>query len=463
MTQGYRTGRLRNQHASRVPPHDPQSERAVLGAMLVSEKALSEICGESGLVTEDFYLEIHRTVFDAMVRVFSEGKPVDKVTVINALGAAGWKDGRQYVAELWDSVPLASNALQYAKAVREAGIYRRLVDAGALIEDIGFSKDDYEDPMAAVDAAERALLRAADVREEEGLLSLEDLAPEAMESLQRRYESDGEMLGLPSGLFDVDRLTGGAAPGDLLVLAARPAMGKTSMALGWGWHVAGEMGEPVAIFSLEMSREQLVDRILSSVSRVPVQKIRSGKVAQEDFPRLLREGERISKAPLFIDDSAGTTVPRMRAKLQRLQARLRARGKRLGLVVVDYLQLMTTEKKPKDKQAEVAEISRSLKVLARDLDVAVIAVAQLNREVEHRHDKRPLLSDLRDSGAVEQDADIVMFLYRDEYYNPDSDSKGTAEVIVGKHRNGPTGKETVAWFEKEARFASISRQGAPPA
>jgi replicative DNA helicase len=431
--------------------------------MLVSEKALAEVCGEAGLVTEDFYLEIHRTAFDAMVRVFGEGKPVDRVTVINALAAGGWRaeQGRWFVSELWDSVPVASNALQYAQVVKNRAILRRLLDAGSVIRDIAFSDEAMEDPMRAIDQAERALARAADVRAEEGLLSLEELAAPALEEIQRRSESDGELLGVPSGLFDVDRLTSGAAPGDLVVLAARPAMGKTALALGWGWHLAGEKGMPVAIFSLEMSKRQLVQRLLSGVARVPLSKIRSGTVAPEDYPRLVRETARLSGAPLFIDDSAGTTVPRMRAKLQRLEARLRARGEALGLVIVDYLQLMTTERRTENKNAEVAEISRSLKVLARDLDVPVLAIGQLSREAEKGHDKRPMLSHLRDSGAVEQDADVVLFIYRDEYYNPDSEHKGTAEVIVAKHRNGPTGTAHVAWFEKEARFASISRQGAP--
>jgi replicative DNA helicase len=279
--------------------------------------------------------------------------------------------------------------------------------------------------------------------------------------IQRLYEQEGEVTGVETGFEDLDRLTTGFHKSDLVVLAARPAMGKTAMALNAIWHASGEKKMPVAIFSLEMSKEQLVQRLISQTTRIPAQALRSGNVKAEDWPKLLRGVAQVSEAPIWIDDTAGVTLMEMRAKVRRLASQLSAQGGQpLSLVVVDYLQLMIGQGSRNDnRQQEIAEISRGLKVLARDLDVPVLAIAQLSRAVESRHDKRPMLSDLRDSGAIEQDADMVMFLYRDEYYNPDSDDKGIAEVIVGKHRNGPTGKVQLAWLEQYTKFASLARRG----
>jgi replicative DNA helicase len=279
--------------------------------------------------------------------------------------------------------------------------------------------------------------------------------------IQRLYEQEGEVTGVETGFEDLDRLTTGFHKSDLVVLAARPAMGKTAMALNAIWHASSEKKMPVAIFSLEMSKEQLVQRLISQTTRIPAQALRSGNVKAEDWPKLLRGVAQVSEAPIWIDDTAGVTLMEMRAKVRRLASQLSAQGGQpLSLVVVDYLQLMIGQGNRNDnRQQEIAEISRGLKVLARDLDVPVLAIAQLSRAVESRHDKRPMLSDLRDSGAIEQDADMVMFLYRDEYYNPDSDDKGIAEVIVGKHRNGPTGKVQLAWLEQYTKFASLARRG----
>src|SRR3712207_2761145 len=270
--------------------------------------------------------------------------------------------------------------------------------------------------------------------------------------IQRLYEAEGEVTGVETGFEDLDRLTAGFHKSDLVILAARPAMGKTALALNAIWHAAGQKGMPVAIFSLEMSKEQLVQRLISQTTRIPAQALRSGNVKAEDWPKLVRGVAEVSRAPVWIDDSAGVTLMEIRAKVRRLSSQLKAGGDPpLALVVVDYLQLMIGRgNRSENRQQEIAEISRGLKVLARDLNVPVLAIAQLSRAVEQRHDKRPLLSDLRDSGAIEQDADMVMFLYRDEYYNPDSDDKGIAEVIVGKHRNGPTGKIQLAWLDRKS-------------
>jgi replicative DNA helicase len=278
--------------------------------------------------------------------------------------------------------------------------------------------------------------------------------------IQRLYEQEGEVTGVESGFEDLDRMTTGFHKSDLVILAARPAMGKTALALNAIWHAAGVKGLPVAIFSLEMSKEQLVQRLISQVTRIRTQDLRSGNVGAEDWPKLVRGVAEVARAPIWIDDTAGITLLEMRAKVRRLASRLNARGETpLSLVVVDYLQLMVGQRaRAENRQQEIAEISRGLKVLARDLNIPVVAIAQLSRAVEQRHDKRPLLSDLRDSGSIEQDADMVMFLYRDEYYNPDSDDKGIAEVIVGKHRNGPTGKVQLAWLEQYTKFASLARR-----
>jgi replicative DNA helicase len=278
--------------------------------------------------------------------------------------------------------------------------------------------------------------------------------------IQRLYEQEGEVTGVETGFEDLDRLTTGFHKSDLIILAARPAMGKTAMALNAIWHASGEKKMPVAIFSLEMSKEQLVQRLISQTTRIPAQALRSGNVKAEDWPKLVRGVAEVSRAPIWIDDTAGVTLMEIRAKVRRLASQLNVAGELpLSLVVVDYLQLMVGQgARAENRQQEIAEISRGLKVLARDLDVPVLAIAQLSRAVEARHDKRPLLSDLRDSGAIEQDADVVMFLYRDEYYNPESDDKGIAEVIVGKHRNGPTGKVQLAWMEQYTKFASLARR-----
>jgi replicative DNA helicase len=314
----------------------------------------------------------------------------------------------------------------------------------------------------ALDSAEQLIYGVSNRTLREHLAPVSELAPGALEMIQRLYEQEGEVTGVETGFEDLDRLTTGFHKSDLVILAARPAMGKTAMALNAIWHASGEKKMPVAIFSLEMSKEQLVQRLISQTTRIPAQALRSGNVKAEDWPKLVRGVAEVARAPIWIDDTAGITLMEIRAKVRRLASQLNAAGEMpLSLVVVDYLQLMIggdSRNRQENRQQEVADISRGLKVLARDLDVPVLAIAQLSRAVEARHDKRPLLSDLRDSGAIEQDADMVMFLYRDEYYNPESDDKGIAEVIVGKHRNGPTGKVQLAWLEQYTKFASLARR-----
>ena len=441
-----------------VPPHDLDAERAVIGAMLVSEAAVS-VVGEM-VVAEDFYSETHRVLYGAMMRLAAKGEPIDQLTLSDELRSVGEFDrigGRQYVFRLVESVPTAANAARYAEIVRGKALLRAVIDAGSRIQQEAFSEPD--DVTQALDAAEQLIYGVSNRQLKDHLAPVSELAPSALEMIQRLYEQEGEVTGVESGFEDLDRLTTGFHKSDLVVLAARPAMGKTAMALNAIWHAAGDKGLPVAIFSLEMSKEQLVQRLISQTTRIRTQDLRSGNVKAEDWPKLVRGVAEVAKAPIWIDDTAGINLMEMRAKVRRLVSRLNAQsGLPLSLVVVDYLQLMVGNSR-ENRQQEISEISRGLKVLARDLDVPVLAIAQLSRAVEARHDKRPLLSDLRDSGAIEQDADMVMFLYRDEYYNSDSDDKGIAEVIVGKHRNGPTGKVQLAWLEQYTKFASLARRG----
>jgi len=442
-----------------VPPHDLDAERAVIGAMLVSEAAVS-VVGEM-VVAEDFYSETHRVLYGCMMRLYSRGEPIDQLTLTNELRNVGEFDrigGKQYVFRLVESVPTAANAARYAEIVRGKALLRAVIDAGDRIQQQAFAEP--EDVNTALDAAEQLIYGVSNRQMKQHLAPVSDLAPSALEMIQRLYEQEGEVTGVETGFEDLDRLTTGFHKSDLVVLAARPAMGKTAMALNAIWHASGEKGLPVAIFSLEMSKEQLVQRLISQTTRIRTQDLRSGNVKAEDWPKLVRGVAEVAKAPIWIDDSAGITLMEMRAKVRRLASRLHAQGGvPLSLVVVDYLQLMVGQgNRSENRQQEISEISRGLKVLARDLDVPVLAIAQLSRAVESRHDKRPMLSDLRDSGAIEQDADMVMFLYRDEYYNPDSDDKGIAEVIIGKHRNGPTGKVQLAWLEQYTKFASLARR-----
>ncbi len=447
-----------------VPPHDLDAERAVIGAMLVSEAAVS-VVGEM-LEAQDFYSETHRVLYGAMMRLYSRGDPIDQLTLSDELRSVGEFDrigGRQYVFRLVESVPTAANAARYAEIVRGKALLRAVIDAGSRIQQEAFTEP--EDVTQALDAAEQLIYSISNRQLKEYLAPISELAPSTLEMIQRLYEAEGEVTGVESGFEDLDQKTTGFHKSDLIVLAARPAMGKTALALNIIWHAAGFKGLPVAVFSLEMSKEQLVQRLISQITRIRTQDLRSGNVKAEDWPKLVRGVAEVSRAPIWIDDSAGITLMEMRAKVRRLASRLNAQanadgqgGAPLSLVVVDYLQLMAGgSTRSENRQQEIAEISRGLKVLARDLDVPVLAVAQLSRAVEQRHDKRPLLSDLRDSGAIEQDADVVMFLYRDEYYNPDSDDKGIAEIIIGKHRNGPTGMVKLAWLGQYTKFASLAR------
>jgi replicative DNA helicase len=386
--------------ASRVPPHDLDAERAVIGALLVSETAVAVVAEQ--LSPEDFYSETHRIIYGSMMRLYSRGDRIDQITLSNELSSINEFErvgGRAYVFQIVESVPTASNAARYAEIVRGKALLRSVIDVGSRITEDAFREP--EDVSEALDSAEQLIYGVSNRTLRHHLAPISELAPGALEMIQRLYEQEGEVTGVETGFEDLDRLTTGFHKSDLVVLAARPAMGKTAMALNAIWHASGEKKMPVAIFSLEMSKEQLVQRLISQTTRIPAQALRSGNVKAEDWPKLLRGVAQVSEAPIWIDDTAGVTLMEMRAKVRRLASQLGALGgPPLSLVVVDYLQLMVGQGSRNDnRQQEIAEISRGLKVLARDLDVPVLAIAQLSRAVESRHDKRPMLSDLRDCVA----------------------------------------------------------------
>src|ERR687889_1797071 len=402
-----RRGRMRSvetgAEAARVPPHDLDAERAVIGAMLVSETAVAAVAER--LAAEDFYSEVHRIIYGAMMRLYSRGEPIDQLTLTNELRSVNEFErigGRPYVFQIVESVPTAANAGRYADIVRGKALLRAIIDVGSRITEDAFREP--ENVSEALDSAEQLVYGVSNRTLRERLAPVSELAPGALEMIQRLYEQEGEVTGVETGFEDLDHLTTGFHKSDLIILAARPAMGKTAMALNAIWHASGEKKMPVAIFSLEMSKEQLVQRLISQTTRIPAQTLRSGNVKVEDWPKLVRGVAEVSRAPIWIDDTASVTLMEIRAKVRRLSSQLNATGERpLALVVVDYLQLMIggdSRNRQENRQQEVAEISRGLKVLARDLDVPVLAIAQLSRAVESRHDKRPLLSDLRDSGCI---------------------------------------------------------------
>ena len=395
--------------AARVPPHDLDAERAVIGAMLVSETAVAAVAER--LAAEDFYSEVHRIIYGAMMRLYSRGEPIDQLTLTNELRSVNEFErigGRPYVFQIVESVPTAANAGRYADIVRGKALLRAIIDVGSRITEDAFREP--EDVTEALDSAEQLVYGVSNRTLREHLAPVSELAPGALEMIQRLYEQEGEVTGVETGFEDLDRLTTGFHNSDLIILAARPAMGKTALSLNAIWHAASEKKMPVAIFSLEMSKEQLVQRLISQTTRIPTQALRSGNVKAEDWPKLVRGVAEVSRAPIWIDDTAGVTLMEIRAKVRRLASQLNVAGEiPLSLVVVDYLQLMVgseARNRAENRQQEVSEISRGLKVLARDLDVPVLAIAQLSRAVESRHDKRPLLSDLRDSGCLPASARI---------------------------------------------------------
>ncbi len=409
------------------------------------------------LKPEDFYLEAHRKIYEAILALEEAGQPVDLLTVTNYLQEKKLLElagGVTYVASLASIVPTTANVEYYARIIEEKAILRQLIGVAERIAGLGYEGS--EDVERLIDEAERMILELGARRNTGLFLSIKEILQQIFEYIEERYRNRGTVSGIASGFTDLDRLLCGFQPGDLIIIAGRPAMGKTSLGLTIAQQVALQSQIPVAVFSLEMSRAQLVQRMLCAEAMVDQQKVRSGYLTPEDWARLTRAAARLAKAPLYIDDTAILSPRQLRAKARRLQVE-----KGLGLILVDYLQLMQGNRRAENRQQEIAEISRSLKGVAKDLNVPLVALAQLSRSVEQRQDKRPIMSDLRESGSLEQDADVVMFIYRDEYYRPDTEKRGVAEIIVAKQRNGPTGLVELAFLKEFTRFMNLAKEEAP--
>jgi replicative DNA helicase len=404
--------------------------------------------------TDDFYKPAHAHVFDAITTLYSRGEPADPVTVADELSRAGLltaTGGLPALISLQADTPATTNAARYARIVEEHALLRRLIAVAGEIAEMGYGVPD--DVAATIDRAESLVFDVAERRVTDSLKSLKTLLGESLDRLEQLFDRGETITGVPTGYIDLDERLFGLQPSSLIIVGARPAMGKTSFALGLAAHAAVEARVPTLIFSLEMAHEELTQRLLVAEARVESGRIRNGRLADSDWPKISQAIARLGDAPLFIDDNPNLTVMEMRAKARRLKAREGG----LGLIVVDYLQLMSSRATVENRQIEVSSISRGLKILARELEVPVVALSQLSRNLEMRADKRPMLADLRESGSLEQDADVVLFLYRDEIYNPESADRGTAEVIVAKHRNGPTGKLQLAFLDHYTRFANMAR------
>jgi len=439
-----------------VPPQNLEAEESVLGAMMLSAGAIAAV--SEILDASDFYRESHAKIYRAALQLYGKNEPVDAITLTNELEQRGELEevgGRVRLYELANLVPASANARHYAEIVRENATLRGLIRAGGEIAQLGWEREG--EPVELVARAEQLVFELAERRGEGELVLFKDTLVETFERISHLYESGAEVTGLASGFKDLDKITAGFQPANLIILAARPSMGKSAFALEIANHVAVDQKAPCAFFSLEMSRQEVAQRLICSRGKVDAHHIRTGKLAKDDWPRLTNACSQLEAAPLYVDDTPGLSLLELRARAQTLKRR----EPDLGLVVVDYLQLMTTGRSEESRLQEVSKISRDLKALAKDLDVPVIALSQLNRSPEQRHDKRPMLSDLRESGSIEQDADLVMFLYREEYYDreeADDSKKGIAEIIVAKHRNGPIGSFNVAFISRYAKFASLQQQ-----
>ncbi len=433
----------------RSPPHSRESEESVIGAVLLSEEAVNEVMDR--INPEDFYIPAHQSIFEAMRELFNTNQAIDVVTVAEELRRKGELEkigGVQYLTRLVDIVPSTSNVAYYAGVVEEHAKRRELIRAGASITDYAFTIDD--DITAVLDRSEQAVLGVAERRASQTLIEVGPMLTDILEQIEIMEQQGSDIVGLETGFTDLDRLLGGLRPANLVVIAARPAMGKSSLAMGVAMHVA-KQGKPVAVFSLEMSKEELTHRMLSMEARVDSRKLQTGQLG-DLWSRVTTAAGKMYQRPIFIDDSPVVSVTDIRAKCRRLK-----RKKGLGLVVVDYLQLMQASR-AENRVQEISEITRGLKNLARELDVPIIACSQLNRAVEQREDKRPRLSDLRESGSIEQDADIVMFIYRHEKYHPeDTDKRGIAEINVEKHRAGPSGRVELTFLAEFTTFGNLGK------
>ena len=438
----------------RVPPHDIEAEQAVIGSMLTDKDAV--ISAMEVLKKEDFYREDNQVIYEAIVNLNSKGEPVDIITVKAELESMGMFEkvgGLEYITELPERVPTTANAEKYIKIVSEKATLRELIKTANEIIDLGY--DPTEDLNDIMEGAEKRIFNIMQGKNQKGYEQIKDVLVENFTKLEELYNRKEHITGVPTGFVELDYKTAGLHGSDLVLIAARPAMGKTAFALNIATNAAVRNKVPVAVFSLEMSKEQLVNRILCSESMVDSNKVRTGKLEEDDWGKLAGSIGPLSEAEIYIDDTPGISITEIRAKCRKLKLE-----KDIGLVVIDYLQLVqgTNVRRNGSREQEISEISRSLKILAKELNVPVVALSQLSRAAEKRDDKRPMLSDLRESGAIEQDADIVMFLYRDDYYNKESEKKDIAEVIIAKHRGGSTGTVELLWMGNYTKFVNLEKR-----
>ena len=446
-----------------VPPQNLEAEESVLGAMLVAEGTISHVIVDVHLRPEEFYRASHGTIFRTILALHTKNEPVDPLTVCAELEERGELEragGKAYVHQLAAAVPAAGNARQYGQLVKEQALLRQMLNLAHEIErKVG---ERAGEPQQLVESFERHLFEVAHGEATRDFRAIHEILHDELDKLERLSRDGQALTGTPSGFRDLDDITGGFHQSNLIVLAARPSMGKSALVTNIAENVAVKYGKPVALFSLEMSETELAQRFVASQARMSGDKLRKGQVARGDWPKVIKACEKLDKAPLWVDDSSDMDILELRAKARRLHAKEMPRGG-LGLIIVDYLQLMRPDRSNDSRVEQVGQMSRGLKILARELDVPVVAVSQLSRAPEQRpgEHKRPILSDLRESGQIEQDADLVMFIYRDEYYNPDTESQGVAEIIIAKHRNGPTGKIELTFLQRYPKFADIARQERP--
>jgi replicative DNA helicase len=439
--------------AGKIPPQNLDAEMSLLGAVLIDEDTLADI--SEHVKPHDFYDRRHGLIYDAMMRLYEKHKPVDLLTLTEELKKKNDIEtigGSAYLTELTNYVPTAAHAEAYAELVAQKAIRRRLIKASGDISELGYDEDTSTGEL--LERAEAEIFAVSDQSLKQDLVSLESILTESFDRLEELHRNKGSLRGVRTGYRDLDSMTAGLQRSDLIILAARPAMGKTTLVTNLAYNVATIAKQPVLFFSLEMSKEQLVDRMLSDASGVDSWNIRTGNLSDDDFSKLSDAMGEMAEAPIFIDDTPGVSVLEMRTK-----ARRASHEQPLGLIIIDYLQLMQGSGRDNGNRVqEVSEISRGLKLLARELNVPVIALSQLSRSVESRSPQIPQLSDLRESGSIEQDADIVMFIYREEYYNPDTDRKQITDLIIAKHRNGPTGKIELFFHPERLRFMSLDRK-----
>ncbi len=442
--------------ALRVPPHSIEAEQAVLGGLLLDNTAFDRVADV--LREEDFYRHDHRLIWHQIARLIERSQPADVVTVYEALQSLGKADeagGLGYLNSLAQETPSAANIRRYGEIVRDRSILRKLISTSDEISTSALNPHG-KDTRQLLDEAESKVFQISEdgSRGQAGFQPLPDLLGKVVERIDELYNQNNpnDVTGVPTGYVDLDRMTSGLQPGDLVIVAGRPAMGKTSFALNIAEHVAVDQGLPVAVFSMEMGATQLAMRLVCSVGRLDQQRLRTGRLVDDDWPRLTSAIQKMQDSQLFIDETPALNALELRARARRLS---RQCGK-LGLIVVDYLQLMSATSTGENRATEISEISRSLKALAKELDCPVIALSQLNRSLEQRPNKRPVMSDLRESGAIEQDADVIVFIYRDEVYNPDSADKGVAEIIIGKQRNGPIGTVRLTFVGQYTKFENFT-------